>query len=68
MATISSFGPVVALGFFAGITFWNVVYVSALKYGVSRFRRFELAVLVASAVVLLAFGVWFLYNGFRLLA
>ncbi|MDG6997072.1 MAG: hypothetical protein JRN52_14215 [Nitrososphaerota archaeon] len=67
MATISSFGPVVALGFFAGIAFWNVVYVSVLKFGVSRLPRFELAVLVAS-LVLLAFGMWFLYNGFHLLA
>ena len=68
LAAISTFGMLVALGFFIGITFWNSMYATALKLGLAKFEKFETVVLVSSILVLLGFGAWFLYNGLYQLA
>ena len=62
LASISSFGPVVVVGFFAGIILWLVTFNAVLKLGSLRIANFELVALYASAAVLFGFGAWFLYN------
>lgn len=65
IASISSFGEYVVIGFFAGIIIWISFYTTALKYGVLRFKGFEKLVLILSAIVLLGFAAWFLYSAFH---
>ena len=65
IASISSFGEYVVIGFFAGIFIWISFYTTALKYGVLRFKGFEKLVLILSAIVLLGFAAWFLYSAFH---
>lgn len=60
LAAISSFGAIVAVGFFLGIIIENTIYTTALTYGFSRFKELEWLVLIATSTVLLVFGVWFL--------
>ncbi|MHB8566218.1 MAG: LysE family translocator [Nitrososphaerales archaeon] len=62
IASISSFGENVVIGFFAGIIIWISLYTTGLKLGVLKFRGFEVVVLIASALVLFGFGIWFLYS------
>jgi len=62
IASISSFGPTVIIGFFAGIVIWNSIYSTGLKAGVIRIVGFERIALIASSLVLLGFGGWFLYS------
>ena len=58
LASISSFGPFVAVGFFVGIIVENTIYATVLKFGFSRLKEFEWWVLIATSFVLLAFGAW----------
>ena len=67
MASISSFGPIVVIGFFAGIFVWLLSYGASLTVGSSRVAKFETIVLYASSFVILAFGAWFFYSAFQLL-
>lgn len=67
LASISSFGPVVAIGFFAGIIMWLLAYTTGLSLGSSRLASFESIALYASSLALFAFGAWFIYNAFQLL-
>ncbi len=62
IASISSFGPTVILGFFAGIMIWNVIYSTGLKAGTVKIAGFERIALIASSLMLLGFGAWFLYK------
>jgi threonine/homoserine/homoserine lactone efflux protein len=62
IASISSFGPTVIAGFFLGIMIWNSVYATGLKAGTVKIAGFEKIALVASSMMLLGFGAWFLYN------
>ena len=63
LASISSFGAYVVIGFFAGILIWIIVYTTVLQYGAQRSKRFEYIVLLASTFILFGFGIWFLYSG-----
>ena len=62
IASISSFGPTVIAGFFVGIMIWNAVYSTGLKAGSIKIVGFERIALIASSLMLLCFGAWFLYN------
>jgi threonine/homoserine/homoserine lactone efflux protein len=67
LAAISSFGAIVALGFFLGIVSENLIFTKALSLGFSRIRRFENVTLYATSIVLIGFGVWFVYVSFNTL-
>lgn len=60
--SISAFGLVVIIGFFSGITLWNIIYTTALRVGIARMRSFRIGVRYFSAATLFFFGLWFLYN------
>jgi threonine/homoserine/homoserine lactone efflux protein len=66
LASISSFGPVVVVGFFAGITIWLAIFNAVLKLGSLRFENFELIALYVSAAVLFSFGLYFLYGAIKI--
>ena len=63
LAAISSFGALVAAGFFLGIVIENTIYTTALMYGFLRFKKIDWVVLITTSAVLLAFGFWFLTKG-----
>jgi threonine/homoserine/homoserine lactone efflux protein len=67
LAAISSFGAVVALGFFLGIIIENLIFTKALSVGFSKIRRLESIILYATSSVLIAFGLWFVYISFSTL-
>ena len=66
LASISSFGPVVVVGFFTGILLWLVIFNAILKLGSLRIANFELIALYISAAVLFGFGLYFLYGAIRI--
>lgn len=65
LASISTFGPIVALGFFLGILAWLLIFTISLKAGSSKITNFETYTLYASSLVLYGFGIWFLYSALQ---
>lgn len=66
LTSISSFGPVVIIGFFAGIVLWLAIFNAVLKLGSLKFQNFELVALYVSAAVLFGFGLYFLYGAIQI--
>jgi threonine/homoserine/homoserine lactone efflux protein len=65
---ISTFGPGIVAGFFAGIVAWTVIFSTLVHEGLSRYRRAYPFIVYASAAILAAFGAWFLYAAISSLA
>lgn len=63
---VEEFGPSIAAGFFVGILAWTLVFTWAMNASVTRYRRLAPAVAYASAVLIAAFGLWFLARGLLL--
>lgn len=59
---ISTFGLSIFSGFFTGIVAWTLAYSTLLRAGVTRYRRVYPYIVYASGIVLLAFGLWFLFS------
>jgi threonine/homoserine/homoserine lactone efflux protein len=59
---ISTFGLSIVFGFFTGIIAWTLLFSSLLRRGVSRYREVYPYLVYASASILGAFGVWFLFT------
>jgi threonine/homoserine/homoserine lactone efflux protein len=68
MGMISSFGLSIVVGFFAGILVWTLFFATLLHAGVSRYRRVYPILVYASGLILVGFGVWFLYTAIASLA
>lgn len=67
LASISFFGSIVIIGFFAGIILWLFILSGGLHYGANRYPNFEVVVLYGSSVVLFGFAIWFLYNAIQVI-
>jgi len=59
---VTRFGDSILAGFFSGIVAWTLFFSTLVHEGVSRYARVYPALVAASGVILLAFGVWFLYS------
>ena len=57
---VSNFGLSILFGLFTGILAWTITYTTVLSVGLSRYQKAYPLVIYASALILGAFGVWFL--------
>lgn len=60
---VAEFGAEIAVGFFAGIVAWTLVFTGAVSAGVARYERAAPLVAYGAAVLMAAFGLWFLAVG-----
>lgn len=59
------YGLPLAFGFFTAILLWVLLSVALFAYGTAKIRRFETYVAYASALLLVAFGIFLAYHGLR---
>ena len=59
---VTTFGFSIVFGFFAGIVAWTLLFASLLREGVTRYKTVYPYVVYASGLILLGFGVWFLFT------
>lgn len=60
---VADFGASVAVGFFAGILSWTLIFTGLVHEGVRRYQRLSPAIAYASAALMAGFGLWFLGEG-----
>jgi len=60
---IADYGLSIAIGFFAGIVAWTLILTGTVHAGVRRYQRLAPIIAALSAVIMAAFGVWFLGVG-----
>lgn len=60
---IADYGLSIAWGFFAGIIAWTLILTATVHAGVRRYQRLAPIIAALSAVLMAAFGVWFLVVG-----
>jgi len=60
---VAEFGGSIAIGFFVGIVSWTLILTATVHAGVRRYERLSPVIAYASAVVMAAFGLWFLGVG-----
>lgn len=65
LSLISSIGLIIILGFFSGILFWIVSFPMIIHFAQSRVPQLYKVVGYASAVLLTAFSLWFLFNAIQ---
>jgi hypothetical protein len=60
---VAEFGGSIAIGFFVGILAWTVILTAIVHAGVKRYERLSPVIAYASAIIMAAFGLWFLGVG-----
>lgn len=60
---VSDFGAGVAVGFFAAIVTWTLIFTALVHEGVRRYQRVAPVIAYASAAIMVGFGTWFLVVG-----
>jgi len=60
---VAEYGSSIAVGFFAGILSWTVIFSLIVHAGVARYERLSPIIAFASAAVMAGFGLWFLVLG-----
>jgi threonine/homoserine/homoserine lactone efflux protein len=60
---VAEYGSSIAVGFFAGILLWTVIFSALVHAGVARYERLAPVIAFASAAVMAGFGLWFLALG-----
>jgi threonine/homoserine/homoserine lactone efflux protein len=60
---VAEYGSSIAVGFFAGILLWTLVFSALVHAGVARYERLAPVIAFASAAIMAGFGLWFLALG-----
>jgi len=60
---VAEYGGGIAVGFFAGILSWTVIFSAIVHAGVARYERIAPVIALSSAAVMAGFGLWFLALG-----
>ncbi len=60
---VAEFGGDIAVGFFAGIVGWTLIFTTLVYKGVTRYERLARPIAYASAILMAGFGLWFLAAG-----
>jgi threonine/homoserine/homoserine lactone efflux protein len=60
---VAEYGTSIAVGFFAGILLWTVIFSALVDAGVARYERLAPVIAFASAAIMAGFGLWFLALG-----
>lgn len=59
---VATFGLSIIAGFFAGIIAWTLAYSTMLRVWLRRYERVYPYIVYASSLILLGFGLWFLFT------
>lgn len=59
---VSSFGLSIVSGFFCGIVVWTLVFATVVHASAARYLTAYKAIVYGSGLVLVVFGLWFLYT------
>ncbi|MCX8182696.1 MAG: LysE family transporter [Candidatus Methanomethyliaceae archaeon] len=67
LSLISSIGLIIIIGFFSGILLWIVSFPMVIHFAQSRVPQLYKIVGYASAALLIAFSLWFMFSALQLL-
>jgi threonine/homoserine/homoserine lactone efflux protein len=67
LSLIVSIGPVIIVGFFAGILLWIIAFPLVIRWASGKIPRLYAAMIYVSAALLIIFSAWFGYNALMIL-